>query len=328
MIMADKIIDLRKKNGWSQEELAEQLGVSRQSVSKWEGAQSVPDLNKVIAMAQVFGVSTDYLLKDDMEAPQISEDVRQDAEYDEPARRVSMEEANTFLNVTAQASREISLGVMLIIFSPILILVLTTAAEAGRLSISVDQGGVMGAIFILILVAIAVLLFVKNGLQLSKFDYLEKEMIDTEYGVTGMVKVRKDENERTFTMGLIIGILLCVLSAVPILVCVMLNQSDEILVSVGVSLTLAMIAIGVWMIVRVSIVWEGFKKLLEEGDYTRIKKKSNNSMVGGIYWALVTAGYLGYSFITMDWKHSWIVWPIAGILYGVISQVVEAKMKK
>ena len=108
----------------------------------------------------------------------------------------------------------------------------------------------------------------------------------------------------------------------------MLNQSDEILVSIGVSLTLAMIAIGVWMIVRVSIVWEGFKKLLEEGDYTRIKKKSNNTMVGGIYWALVTAGYLGYSFITMDWKHSWVVWPIAGILYGVISQIVEARMKK
>ncbi|MBR5743687.1 MAG: helix-turn-helix transcriptional regulator, partial [Clostridia bacterium] len=48
MILADKIIDLRKKNGWSQEELAEQLGVSRQSISKWEGAQSVPDMARII----------------------------------------------------------------------------------------------------------------------------------------------------------------------------------------------------------------------------------------------------------------------------------------
>ena len=62
MILADKIIDLRKKNGWSQEELAEQLGVSRQSVSKWESGMSVPDLNKIIAMSELFGVSTDYLL--------------------------------------------------------------------------------------------------------------------------------------------------------------------------------------------------------------------------------------------------------------------------
>lgn len=48
MILADKIIELRKKEGWSQEELAEKLSVTRQSVSKWEGAQSIPDLDKVV----------------------------------------------------------------------------------------------------------------------------------------------------------------------------------------------------------------------------------------------------------------------------------------
>ena len=66
MILADKIIENRKKNGWSQEELADKLGVSRQSVSKWEGAQAVPDMKKIIQMSEVFGVSTDYLLRDDI----------------------------------------------------------------------------------------------------------------------------------------------------------------------------------------------------------------------------------------------------------------------
>ena len=64
MILADKIITLRKKNGWSQEELAEKLKVSRQAVSKWEGAQTVPDLERVLQMSQLFGVTTDYLLKE------------------------------------------------------------------------------------------------------------------------------------------------------------------------------------------------------------------------------------------------------------------------
>ena len=68
MILADKIIENRKKNGWSQEELAEKLGVSRQSVSKWEGAQAIPDIKKILLMADLFNVSTDYLLKDDIEA--------------------------------------------------------------------------------------------------------------------------------------------------------------------------------------------------------------------------------------------------------------------
>ena len=49
MILADKIIELRKKNGWSQEDLAEKLDVSRQSISKWEGAQSIPDMNKILS---------------------------------------------------------------------------------------------------------------------------------------------------------------------------------------------------------------------------------------------------------------------------------------
>ena len=61
MILADKIIELRKRAGYSQEELAEKLGVSRQSISKWEGAQSIPDMNKILALADLFGVSTDHL---------------------------------------------------------------------------------------------------------------------------------------------------------------------------------------------------------------------------------------------------------------------------
>ena len=67
MIFADKLTQLRKKAGWSQEELAEQMNVTRQSVSKWEGAQSVPDLDKMIRLSELFGVSTDYLLKDEIE---------------------------------------------------------------------------------------------------------------------------------------------------------------------------------------------------------------------------------------------------------------------
>ena len=66
MILADKIIQLRKKNGWSQEELAEKLNVTRQSVSKWESAQSIPDLQKILQLSQIFEVSTDYLLKDEL----------------------------------------------------------------------------------------------------------------------------------------------------------------------------------------------------------------------------------------------------------------------
>ena len=61
MILAEKIMEMRKKNGWSQEELAYQLGVSRQSVSKWESGASIPDLERILKLSEIFGVSTDYL---------------------------------------------------------------------------------------------------------------------------------------------------------------------------------------------------------------------------------------------------------------------------
>lgn len=74
MIFADKLITLRKKAGWSQEELAEKLNVTRQSVSKWEGTQSVPDIDKILQLSRLFGVTTDYLLKDNAAEPEYTED--------------------------------------------------------------------------------------------------------------------------------------------------------------------------------------------------------------------------------------------------------------
>ena len=92
MLLADKIVTLRKRAGWSQEELAAQLGVSRQSVSKWEGAQSVPDMQKVVQMSRLFGVTTDYLLKEELGEPEPAP-----AESAAPLRCVTMEQAADYL---------------------------------------------------------------------------------------------------------------------------------------------------------------------------------------------------------------------------------------
>ena len=63
MTIADRIQSLRKTKGMSQEQLADAVGVSRQSVSKWESEQTMPDLDKIVAMSDIFDVTTDYLLK-------------------------------------------------------------------------------------------------------------------------------------------------------------------------------------------------------------------------------------------------------------------------
>lgn len=67
MNFAEKILNLRTEYGYSQETLAEKLDVSRQAVSKWESGATLPETEKVIALSNFFGVSTDYLLKDNIQ---------------------------------------------------------------------------------------------------------------------------------------------------------------------------------------------------------------------------------------------------------------------
>lgn len=69
MSLAEKMIELRKQNGLSQQDLADRLGVSRQAISRWETGAVQPLADSVRGLAQVFQVSTDYLLNDDLDDP-------------------------------------------------------------------------------------------------------------------------------------------------------------------------------------------------------------------------------------------------------------------
>lgn len=77
MTLGEKIFKLRSEKGLSQEAFGDNLGVSRQSVSKWETDQSVPELEKIVAISELFGVTTDYLLKDEIPVEVQKADVQQ-----------------------------------------------------------------------------------------------------------------------------------------------------------------------------------------------------------------------------------------------------------
>lgn len=328
MILADKIIELRKRNGWSQEELAEKLDVSRQSISKWEGAQSVPDMNRILALSQIFGVSTDVLLKDELEldgAPELGLQAE-----DTAARSVSMEEASAYLDHKNTAAGRISLGVMLCILSPVLLIILTGAQEAGRIALTENQAAGLGLIVLFLLIGAAVALFVISGIRHSRFEYLEEEIIDTAYGVSGMARERRERYRSANARMLTAGIVLCVVAAVPIFIAELFFEENEMAEILAVGVLLVLVAVGVMMIVRTSIIWGGFKALLEEDDYSRIEKTAEKKIapIASVYWALVTAGYLGWSFLTMEWHRTWIVWPIAGAAFGIVSGVARMMRSK
>ena len=327
MIFADKLMDLRKKNGWSQEELAEKLNVSRQAVSKWESAQSVPDMSRIIQLSELFGVSTDYLLKDELEQAEVSGET---TAADSLTRTVDMEEASAFLKTKEENSRRVALGVLLCILSPVALLLLGGAQATGLLNWSENVAGGIGLVILMLMIVPAVGLFVISNLRISRYEYLEKEPIETLYGVTGMVKDRKEKFQPIHTRYLMIGIMLCVASTIPLFISLMFGEKGTFLQVVGIACILLLAAFGVMLIVRVSILWGGFQMLLEEGDYSRENKEYSRSIgfIAGAYWCLITAAYLAWSFIGNSWEISWIIWPIAGVAFGAVMGIMKALRKQ
>ncbi len=331
MILADKIIDLRKKNGWSQEEFAEKLGVSRQSISKWESAQSVPDMNRILAMSRLFGVTTDYLLKDELtpEDAVLSEEAPvQTGTDDLPLRQVSMEDANAYLSAKEQEARLVAPGVMLCILSPVFLLVLLGLREFYGFMTEIQATGI-GLAVLIGLVAWAVALFVRANTIASPYEAYETEGIDTAYGVDGLVRERKTQYAPVHTRRLAIGIMLCVLSPLPLFLMMAVGKDDPRMMA-AVGALLVLVAVGVYLIVRTSILHGALNVLLEEGDYTREQKLDNrrDEPIAGIFWAVIVVLYLAPSFLTNAWDKTWIIWPIAGVTWGVVVAVLHMMRKR
>ncbi len=324
MILADKIMTLRKKAGWSQEELAARLNVSRQSVSKWEGAQSIPDMDKVVQMSRLFGVTTDFLLKDELE---IEEHTQSEPMDEPPLRRVTMEEASAYLALRRAAAPKMALATFLCIISPVALLMLAAMSEVSRFGISENAASGIGLCGLLVLVAIGVALFLTCSARVRDFAFLEEEPFETEYGVSGMVKERMQDFAGTYSRLNIVGTVLCILSAVPLFVSMCIETADVVYVA-AVCLLLIIAGIGCVAFTYGGTIHASMERLLEEGDYTR-QQKSRRGVKGAIstiYWLLVTAIFMWYTFGPSgngQARYSWFIWAIAGVLYAAVMLVVN-----
>ena len=328
MILSEKIMSLRKQNGWSQEDLSEKLDVSRQSVSKWESGASIPDIEKIVKMSQIFSVSTDYLLKDsdDDEMPDSVPVFEKENEADtlSQAKAISMEFATEFMDATKNASKKIATGVTLCITSPIILIILGALYESPAYNVSEGLAVGVGLAALFVMIACAVLMFIMEGMKLSKYEFLEKEPIKLMYGVEAVVNRKKEAFDPSFRMSIAVGVIFCILSVVPICIASAARASD-LICSVMIGVLLVLVSIGVFLFVSSGMVHSSHTKLLQEEDYTVESKENNKRNQGayGAYWCLVTAGYLAWSFITNGWDHTWIIWPVAGVLFMPYKLIVD-----
>lgn len=323
MILAEKVMTLRKKKGWSQEELAEKLNISRQSVSKWESGASIPDIDKIILISSLFGVSTDYLLKDDMETEEISEREIECEETD--VKYVSVEEADSFMRLKRKIAVPTGIGTVLCVLSPIPLLLLASIAEYADARITEDMAGGLGVTILLILVAIGVGILVRSEMKLSKYEYIAKENLALQYGVRGIVERNKGGFARTEGLVTTVGTVLCILGVVPLMIAAAFS-APEIVYVICVAALLALVAAAVFLFVWAGSIKGSFNMLLQEGDYTAAEKLARKRMAffPGAYWCTVVAVFLAVGLRRDEWKTAAFIWPVAALIFVVLWMVIKS----
>jgi len=323
MILADKIIRLRKKNGWSQEDLAAKMNVSRQAVSKWEAAQTTPDLERILQLSNLFGVTTDYLLKDEIEHEELT-----DSTDETPIRRITLAEANEYLEQRKDASVRIAIATFLCIICVIPLFLFIALSEMTSLPISDNTAIGIGVVAIFPIVAIAVSVFIRVGFQNAPYEFLEKEPFETEYGVIGLAKDRQKAYRSTYVKYNYIGTCSCILSPVPLL-CGAFSE-NELLTMLSLCITIFAAGIGVMFFIVAGVRWASLQKILKEGEFSvkERQKRKISQTIGAAYWLIITAAYLGWSFLTDDWHITWVVWPIAGIMFVVAELICNLVIDK
>lgn len=346
MKLSEKIIELRKAVGWSQEQLADRLDISRQSVSKWESGTSVPELDKIVKMSDIFNVSTDYLLKEENFLSEAEKQESQtEAEHLPPLsaqntettkqteHEVLPEEADSYMNLVQETVHKIALGVVLCIWSPICLLLLGGLSEYKNL-LSENAASGLGVIILLLFVAAGTGILIFNGMKLDKYGYLEKENIRISEETRKLVSIKKENFAPAYQKSVVAGTLLCICSVIPFFLAVFFanNDTEDFIYVCCICILLIIVSGGVYCFVRFGTIQGSYDKLLEEGDYTREKKQISKpiGLFSWIYWCVVVAIYIGISFTTELWGITWVIFAVGGILYaaclGIIHLVYSKKV--
>jgi len=268
-----------------------------------------------LQLSTLFGVTTDYLLKDEIE----DEELTNDTSSDTAVKRISIEEANAYIEQRKKASWLIALATFLCILSPIMLIVLSILSELPNAIVTEMTAGAVGLTVLFAFVLCAVPIFIYCGFKNQPYEFLDKNIsFELEYGVKGLVTEKKNAFRPTYIAYNIIATCLCIFSVVPL---VMLSFTEnEILVAVALALMMIIVGIGVGMFIVVGTQNASMQKLLKEGEFTEKEKRRTGvkEVVGFCYWGVLTAIYLVVSFLNNQWNLSWIIFAVGGVLFPVV----------
>lgn len=278
MILSEKITELRKKVGLSQEEFGAEIGVSRQAVSKWEMSQTTPDLNKIVKMSEFFEVPIDFLLKDEydlrflenhnIDSKDIDGDENKEAgnvEIDNPkttvfakgsseTKMIELPEIQSYLDIKKRAARRYVISIFLFFISPFAGIVISTFNE---------PYAVVGVIIQLLILVVMAIILVIALYELSKYKKLFSEENELAYGVRSVVEEKKRGFEHTFFIGIIMGVICLIAFVIPVMAVSAFTDDNNVAIIIASSMMLLIFATGVSIITYVVTVNQGFNKILK-----------------------------------------------------------------
>lgn len=239
-------------------------------------------------------------------------------------KRISFSEVTEFIEETAKFGLKIATGVAMCILSVIPLILLAGFSENdAEPGINI----VIGLVFLFVFVAVAVALFIINGLKYEKYDYFKKGKFVLENDAYAYVKDLKEAYRNSFAIRITIGVMLCIMSVIPVVTAGVMfeDRGDSFAVS-SVAMLLGIIAIAVFILVTAGMRMDCYKQLMQEEEYAPSHKNRSDLVekIGSVYWPVVVAIFLGWSFLTMDWGRTWIIWPVAGVLFGAVSAICNA----
>lgn len=236
---------------------------------------------------------------------------------------VSYEEAEKYIENAKEIAPKTALGTFLCIVSPVALLFLIGLNELNLVGVKEDWLIAIGLVVLICSVAAGVSNFIRFSTKLEKYEYLQEEIFQLDYRTEQMVRDMQEQDEQGYKSAVTISVIGYILSALPIITIPLVFEVDGLGV-IAVVITLFIVASATYNLIRKSAVHEACNVLLQQGEYSaKVKSNKLSKAVSEAYWLVVVAIYLGYSFITNNWAMSWIIWPVAGVLFGAIKAITD-----
>ena len=296
--------------------------------------QVITDFGNLHELAPVLGIAAD--IRPDAE-PQAAPAADTPTGPSRPTyQMVTLPEAQALAQAKRSTASTLAHAVSLFVCAPTVLIVLTSLTQTGRIAISDNTASFIGVTFALLLVGLGVVMLVQRRAAFSSVRHLVEGRFTPDPVVTAWAARERLNHETVRTRRLTIAVFLWIVSALPILAVGMLvseQDSPSELSGVGVAISLVIIATGLSIYLPAAWASSTYTTLTHpggSGEYSSRRsggEEDEDPLIGfvaSIYWPGTVIIYMLWSFVFNAWRFSWIMWPIAGALFGLFASARTA----